>query len=881
MLTISSSIEVYEKVFYEDDGMRTYDVTKAPYGWSILQGNHSSDGDIGSLSIDTGESTAEISKTLPTEYLTSNYSYIAFYCTSLTAGTIELEGYYNGISKGKVDETSSGHYEYYGTGNTIDELRFRIKGTAGEFAKIDYLVVSDNTMRNIFPSEIEINRVVTEGFDDALIKYDYAYPFPLQNSHIKIWLKKNGSYSKEFCGITKLNREIYDGKVPKWHETECSGYGKYLYDRIYSKGIVDTVHNVVNSITTSLRESGLLTTYNVPVSATQIKIRSEQQGRYIGDILEDDIANPGNKVDWDFYVDFGKDLHAYPKGTRTQSTNVGTHALTFNYEEDSEKLINTVRIRGPLGYNQGSDTDWTENTASWKSSYGDLIEDSTYKKVGTRSVMGKGDNTGIYLERTLSPALSLRGGGYLYAYVRYRAHFDSAPDVSEIDYSIYFKTTSSDYFVYSQKQGGGRIGRTGYNLRPIPTVITGSYYQYDWFQIKIPITKLFSPTDYTEAGTPDWNEIEVIGLGINSPLCDSGREAYLWIDDMSIDTCYYGIYGNDISINSFGIRELELRRPNLVDNEACTIGCSLIVEAYKDPLVNITDLSVSRNFDCSIGSRVNFQSGDLDTSVDLRRITQTIEDFELTTELELSNRYIPSVDKMMSVFQRQLDALNYNIEAWKDITGGAGINRSREDLIDWWNVDNELFPSFLWTDKKFVSVPFEYLDNYDWTDSGFESECKPRLRPPSYVILPSETTGRESEIAGTIGFIETSIGCAFRCKVKYVEHDTAGEAHVRLGGTWYGGGDYIEIRFFETSGSIRAEVYDGSYYQTWLCSYDPTKFYLIQADYIRSEGSVYFYVDGEIKGTLSAPDFDTSIHTFYINSHGGTLHIQNFQFVGD
>lgn len=719
MLTISSRIEVYPSVYYEDDGMRTFDVTKAPIGWKINTGSYYSDGEYGTVTADNalnGKCDGAIDKIV--DFDSSDYRYCIVRCTSLTADNFRICAYYGGGSSIENTHSTSGlsTLDMDSYGGMVDTLRLYVYGDSDETAVFDYMVICNRVKREIFASEVETNQVVSGGFNSAIFKYDYADSLPLLNSHVKIWIQKNGGMKKTFTGITKVNREIHDGKTPKWHETECSGYGKYLYDRKYKGGLTESADEVINTITTSLRNEGLITTYNVTDTAISIKIRSEKGGRLIGDILEDDVCQPQNKIDWDFRVDFGKDLHAYPKGTRTQSINVGTHALSFNYEKDSEKIINTIEIYGDLGKILTTDASCTEDTLHWNSTYGDLVKDGTDYSIGDFSIRGDGSSLGIYLERTFSPVLDLSSGGRLYTKMRVLCGLFAH---GTLDYTIYYKTDSSNYFTYSVLQGGGVMTKD-FAQYQVP-----KGWLYDWFQLTSPITEYRAVDDFGIEGEPDWSNIKVIGFGINAPLpTPEFTGGHLWIDGLTIKVRYHGFYKDTTSISSFGIREgIIPPRPNLTSDTSCTIASSLVVTGYKDPLINVMNLVTSRNFDATIGNRVGFNIGDLDTSIDLRNITQSLQNFELETELALSNRYIPSVDKMLSVFQKQLELLNYDVEAWRNIHQAGAIIRSREALVDWWNQDPKAIAyGWILSGSKYYDMPSTVFTSYYESNAACDRE---------------------------------------------------------------------------------------------------------------------------------------------------------------
>jgi len=889
---VQSSVEVYESVYYEDDGMRTYDVTKAPLGWHIIAGDYGSDGELGTIicsnSVGVGTFNGYVDKSI--SFLVSNYRYVIVRCSSLPADTFKVEARYDGTTRVQATITTAGlaTLDMSGWGDdSIDAIRlYALSSLENTVATFDYIVVTNTIMSNIFPTGLEVNRRVTEGFDDARITYDYEYTFPLLGSHMKIWISKDtiSNYIKEFAGKTKLNREILDGKVPKWHETECDGYGKYLYERKYTGEIIDEVDNVINTITTVMRDEGLITTYNVTTSSTEVKVRGEKGGRLIGDIMEDDICRPEKQLDWDFYVDFGKDLHSYKKGTRTQDINVGTHAISFNYEKDCEKIIDSFDVYGALGKNIGNDASYTENSTSWYAPEA-IATVSDELQVGTIAVRGKGNDHDMILEYTFPTAIDISGGGYMYAYLRYIVY--NSMKEGPLDYTIIYKTDDSNYFSSSFKKGGGQ----GTWYAQI-FAGTGDYWLHDWFDIKKPLTKYYSPTDFTKVGNPDWSSITKVKIQINSPLPDTGKYAYLWVDGLSIDTKYSGSYKDATAIGSFGVQSApDEIIPTLESDAECTVAASLVVEAYKDPIENITDLITTKSFDATIGRFVGFDVGDIDTSVDLRRITHSLEDFELTTELELSSRFVPSIDKMMAIFQRQMEYFDHDLEGWRDAFQGEALDRGREELVDWYNMETEEMPLHFWTEKEFRPLPFEYLSNYTLEqDEADQAHIDPE--PPGGVKFYNSAgaAGGYAKIKGKT-LIDNSIGSAFRVRFMIPESINA-SGILRIGHdlTDDGFGFTFVDRDNYASGTIYAQYTSaGSGTSNWehtVGDWTVDTWYDLKAYWLREDSVAHFYLNNIERQTLSV-SLPLTLNVFIAGFESAgkppnsTMKIRDFQIAGD
>jgi len=888
MLTVSSSVEIYEQVHIEDDGMRTLDNRRAPIGWNIDYGDYYSNGDIGTLiatHISGGKHIAAINKYFPSlAYDADNFRYCIMKCSSLTADSITI-GLVDGIDDvEKVNLTSSGYatLDIFGSGYSPDRIWIQIWGDVNEKAEIDYVIISNATTRRLYPTEIEINRILTEGFDDATFKYDYEEPLPLMNSHVKIWLRKNGSFTKQFTGKVKLNREIKTGKTATWHETECEGYGKYLFERKHTGFVKNEIDDVIDTITTSLKNLGLLTTYNVTESDHTISIKHEEGGRYVGDILREDIANPTqNRVDWDFYVDFGKDLHAFPKGSRLQSYNVGSNAMSFNYESDSERMINSISIIGkgpPEGKKIGSDNEYTESTDNWSGYISISALGGSARIKGDYYLRGEGNENSLWIERTFPTPLNLEYGGYLEGYKQITCYPSLSADIEDLDMSCIFYSTDSDYYTYSWLESGGFIVR----LRPpniyYPWLAWKSSDKLEKFQI--PFTEKYGRGEFVATGNPDWSNIFKVRIIVNSPLSTTDKASYFSIDGMSFSTHYSYKYGDDESIGSFGIREgPDMIRRKLGSDELCSLASSLVVEAYKYPIENVTNLITTRSFEASLGCRVAFIIGDIFSTIDLRRINHTLRDFNLTTNLELSGRYLPSIEKLLGQFQMQMEHIFWNIEAWRKIFDVSAITKGRGELLDWWSLDEGVSaPMWGFGGKKFGMFG-ESKDGYSSSEYS----------PDGSVFFSSgrlliKTRGGESNFLKSLHTIVPTDKDLIFCSVAEVTNDDT-EVVVMLGiTTWNGCGlGFI----FSDDGTLYS--YGNRCEQTGamfpLTTFNYGQEYKLECRYYPNTPLAEFYVDNNLEGSITSTNYlplEGLMHQILVNNYNaygnwGTVIVSYFQ----
>ena len=739
--SVSVLVESFKKVGYDDDGLRPYNAIRSPYGASFWYESESMSGkaydsnsdDYGRITTGTGSSGAHVwyAKVNLSSLNIIDYNYVTVRAKANSNVSWICEAYdgsiYEPVGTGWRTGTNWETRTFYIANCTLGTITFGARTNNGStgYAWFDYVVVHDATVPvTLTPSDVTADNVLTEGFASAELNVSYpedTSKIPDVNDHIKIWMSKGNDidYYKVFSGKIDTTRRIHKGKEHRWIECDCSGFGNYLSDRKWSGNISGTPTSVILEIVNDVIQSGKITAHSIQTSTDSVKVEIKEDEPVL-DVLRNNVfsieangPDGGAGLDWDFYVDFGGDLHAFQKGIYTSTVNLANDMFQFDYEKTIDRLVNKQEIFGAYSKGYGG-TVWTNSLDEWTACPTGSLTAFNSPQPGKGTVilsMIYGSNgQSMWVERTI-PTTFLRAGGELKFDMLYSALLAQSTDAETISVNAYFFTDNSNYFVINNVQGGG-ISQTEYLSPiwidgtvlpditiPVPTVRNEKVWSWSWNTRNIPFGPM-SREDYTTSGTPTWDSISKIRLEVDYPVAKSGSissgyMSMLQVDNMTITTYYYGIYEDTLSQSTFGIKEgLTLSRPNLVTDAECTLASSLIVDAYKDPVERITNLEVSDNFGMTLGTEYTFNTLGINNTLNVRKVSQNLSNFNLSTQIDLAERYIPSPEVMMATFQRQLDAWGRDLDLWKRITSGKGVSPGR-GLLDWWDVDPTL-ASYEW-----------------------------------------------------------------------------------------------------------------------------------------------------------------------------------------
>ena len=525
-------------------------------------------------------------------------------------------------------------------------------------------------------TKVNVRRPVTEEISIADIVVDYEWAEDLEDNSktievgnsIDVYLGRDqGSMYHVFGGrIWRLKKEIV-GHVPRMYDIQASGWGKYLQDTWigYSR-TVDTIDNVIAFIVAPLIDGGTLSIGSIYPSSTTITWDhlSEELTMFDG------LTEVAKDKDWDFYVDQDRKFYAFPKGTIETSETFSNIVKNVIFVKDGNDIINSQRVIGQMGRTIGSDADYTESASGWASDAGVVDAYDSYKGYNRRYFpdpdIGVGDKViravkadasgGIYLRKTFDTPIDLSLHGMLNFIFLWE--FDAPHGAAlwnqpkHVTMQLRFETDSSNYFEYYCAITGEVVRQTflGAVLK----------WEYGWHRVEFPFNLRVGNVPDVIVGSPLWTSIASVHYSITGPLPQAGdySEGRLYIDDMFFDSGFYYSFRTDsTSIGKYGERRGPLQYHNeLKSNSECEIIADKIILNYKDPLqlfesMSLTDIPSL----LSPGHQATITVDEIVNVSQIRAINYDLDEYNLSMDLELSSRFVPTLDRIISDVKKAMD----------------------------------------------------------------------------------------------------------------------------------------------------------------------------------------------------------------------------------
>jgi len=865
-----------------NDGMRPYDPSNVPYGWTVdFGGSWNSNGDIGSVSaVGYSRFLAEgiiNGKTLSTD----SYPYLVSRGRAIHGGSWAV---------GIIDTTDSEYlFGYYSntiwdtksislpSGKSIKQFVVRSWGTI----QVDYLAVSSLPVSFLKPLYMEVNRNITEEFDTARLELDYqdvkSIEDNLGGSHIKIWLAKDtlitdNSFKKVFTGQVEKIRKVVEGHTPRKLEVEAFGYGKYLSQRIIRQGKVfeGPIDQIARGIVDDLVDEGLITTKGISsfTDATRKVIKSSTS-------IQETLAELAEDYDAEYFVDFGGDLNFFKKGTRVNTIQLDIDETTeFPYEEDYSNIINAQEVMGIDEDTRGSDTAWSDSLTNWIGSgslslSSKIIDPDASGSYSIRNTMSTSGT--MWFARDMG-TIDLSLGGVLHYSLQIRCPVPSDKPAPKLRTKTYFISKNGTVTIETEASGGLSAERTLPEVDEIGMYKAIPQYYYFYY----PMAKFEVPFSYKLAmeadtnGTIDWDEINTIKIEVSSPTI-SPVGAIAWLDNVYIDQVpYYGYTEDQASIQKYGKREgIPFIDRSLDSNTKCQFLSSLIVATYKDPVRIIEDVKTIRNFEFNPGDECTLSVKEMQSiPVILRSVRHEVEGLNFDTYLTFSERYIPEPERLFAIAKKQLEAFAWDIEAWKNARfAPTGVIPTRSERLDFWEAKNE-FAMFSFTQSRALLALGESDAGWEIADST-NANLKVGLlelwTPPNY-----DTP-------------ETLVVNTLRISDRVIENTLlAATAKIMISGSsfelarYYIGDltDAFGFRFDTINvGSSSVRVLgqtrvNGTPYSIVLDTIPMGEIHWFDMRYDKPRGTVYFYIDRTLKGYLSQLPTTSTLAPIFVDIQG-------------
>ncbi len=525
-------------------------------------------------------------------------------------------------------------------------------------------------------SRVHVRRPVTEEISIANLVVDYEWAEDLEDigrtievgDSINIYLGRDpGSMYHIFGGrIWRLEKRI-DGHVPRQYDIQASGWGKYLQDTwIGYASTTDTVDNVISYIVNPLITGGTLSIGSIYPSNETVT----------WDHLNDDITmfdsllEIAKDKDWDFYVDQDRKFYAFPKGSMETSETFSNIIKNLVFVKDGNDIVNAQRIVGQMARIIGTDADYTENASGWTTD-GETIA-AIRETLGVNRVIvpdpdaGTGTfairaikadaSGGMWARKTFGSPVDLSLHGSLH--FSFTWEYDAPHGIKlwyqpkHVTLEIRFETDSSNYFTYYCAVSG-EVTTSMF----IGTVLK---WIYGWHEVDFPFNIRTGNAVSDQVGFPTWTNIASIKFTVQGPNPTAGdySEGMFLIDNMYFDQgFYYSFRYDSTSIGKYGQRRGPIQYHSaLKSNTECEILADAIVTNYKNPVslfesMNLTDIPSS----LVPGAQATITVDEIVNTSQIRAINYSLEEYDLGVNLELSSRFVPSFDKIISDVKKAVD----------------------------------------------------------------------------------------------------------------------------------------------------------------------------------------------------------------------------------
>jgi len=535
-----------------------------------------------------------------------------------------------------------------------------------------YVLCKKSGIENtVYPTEINVEiDLDIDGIPTASFLIDPSFYVPDLGETVSIYLEKEGTGKTVFVGqVVNISDQLH-GKEYRWKEVSAQRWGKCLIERNTTVTGRTLATTIITSILQPLIDDGLLSSIDIDSSTETIRV-DFSKGVKIRDALRQICSGESNEspLDWDFYVDNNKVFHGFARGSRTSTVNLYDKAIEYDYEKSIESLINKQKVIGNLSKVLGDDSSWSEDTVSWTVS--DDLHKSTERKKGDYSVenyrVGGVGTSSLWMKRSVSAPIVENGIFKFYIYYQ-TAGKDTALDEDELVFKlkIRLKKDDSNYFEFIRDFGSAKQTYTVF-FQTGESEISGKYVYFKtvpWKKITLGIGEKYI-RHWTEVGSLEFSDIQEIYIEVLSPLPSTdlngtAEQAIMRLDGVEIRTRVAGTAEDINSQNLYGLREGDgLINNKLSTDEDCEKVAQKIVNAWKDPIETIKNLTLTYNFDASIGVEYTFDDGSISTTQTIRKIVHSLKDFTLNTEIETSSKWIPSPERILKNYARDISGVSY------------------------------------------------------------------------------------------------------------------------------------------------------------------------------------------------------------------------------
>jgi len=370
------------------------------------------DGDIAEEKIPTGQTSIEATKDI--SFNTGIYKCMIIKCVALTGSEWRIRGKLGGTLKFDKSYTDTGIKELDMTTlytGDIDQVALYVAGSAGQYAKFDYMAVCKNTM--LVPvdeakSDIVESLTITlpllhhgvGGFSCKLPNMNAEYTGKISDfDHVLIYLWRKGATMKKVFGGKILLPGTEGFGASQEYYLLLSGMDigqellvppnlvKKVYESVNGKTIIKDAIDYCSEVTNKFVDVD-----NEIASNHDFEFREVTPASAIREVCE--VAKTlAGAVGFDGYVDPAGNMHVFKRGKYTSGVSLTERIEHYKKEDDVHRVRNRIKVYGAAERAYPLDKDaWTESLTpadgSWASGTGtgSVSFDTSEKIKGTGSI---------------------------------------------------------------------------------------------------------------------------------------------------------------------------------------------------------------------------------------------------------------------------------------------------------------------------------------------------------------------------------------------------------------------------------------------------------------------------------------------------------------
>jgi len=568
-------VEVLRGVELNDDDFQE--------GWTASEGFYSTDGEIGTLSISIGATSAFMSKSC--SFNSSTHKYATVSCTSLNADTWQFEVRRASdqvwVAVASFTETGVKTVDISGIySGDVDMVGIRVLGNENEGGSFDYVVISSQTLLvpsddlDVLDARIHLGMVDEVGsFELTLQNFEAKYTGQIGvGDKIKIWLGREGSeLLKTFTGrIEEI--EFSSTSTENYLLLRGRDRGEELFRRTVTKTYEnqkaeDVVKDLIDNFTDLKHLRG--STELVENSDTTFT-RLEYENTPVFDILKD-VAKSTVKngvVGFDFRVAWDGKFEFFQRNTKTSQVSLSERIEVAHYSKDIGRIRNKIVVYGAAEKSLPSDRDgMTEAVTNaygvWSSGTGtgSVSTDATVKIMGSYSLKHTTSTSDYYgcAVFTLNNAVDTDKYPSLTFQIRRESAFSGGVTI-ELEDSAGMKVTRN-FYVDAEKWA-------------LQSFVCGAKNTDQWTH------------DLTNSQNLNWAEIKKIRFYCFFSGTGTGS---FWIDNLFFNSRRWTHTTEDTTSQStYGLRELVEVDEELHSDSDCEKHANALLKWLKDPAEHLT-----------------------------------------------------------------------------------------------------------------------------------------------------------------------------------------------------------------------------------------------------------------------------------------------------